>query len=196
VLGGKHSPQPHASFYATEWGKGNFRTVVELSPPPEVTALKPGDFVEAEVEFVMFPADAQAYYGPNAAFRKALESDAETWRLVLREAMGNRLQVQPRQGKVERNYPLVVSVDRNERAACTLSGGTGYVPVTFTGLRDYQRYKLLLDGKPLNQAVHGNDFWQTDYDAVRQEWSITYNLPRDGQGTTRLELRRGDSQRN
>jgi len=158
--------------------------------------LKPGDFVEAEVELVMFPAEAQTYYGPNAAFRKALENDADTWRLVRREAMGNRLQIRPRHCKVERNYPLVLSVDRNERAACTLSGGTGYVPVTFTGLRDYRQFRLLLDGEPLNQAVHGNDFWQTDYDPIRQEWRITYNLPRDGPGTSRLELRHGDSQRN
>jgi len=196
VLGGSRCPQPHASFYATEWGKGNFRTVVELSPPPELTALKPGDFVEAEVELVMFPAEAQTYYGPNKAFRKALESDADTWRLVHREARGNRLQIQLRNGKVERNYPLVLSVDRNWRAVCTLSGGTGYVPVTFTGLRDYRQFELLLDQKPLNQAVHGNDFWQTDYDEVRKEWRITYNLQRDGQEPSRLELRQGASKRN
>jgi hypothetical protein len=27
--------------------------------------------------------------------------------------------------------------------------------------------------------VHGNDFWQTDYDAVSNTWQITYNLPLD-----------------
>ena len=40
----------------------------------------------------------------------------------------------------------------------------------------------LVDGHPLNQAVHGNDFWQTDYDAAQGRWRLTYNLLRDGQG--------------
>ena len=48
-----------------------------------------------------------------------------------------------------------------------------------------------MDGQPLNQAVHGNDFWQTDYDASQGQWRLTYNLLRDGQGPTRLELRQG-----
>jgi len=28
-----------------------------------------------------------------------------------------------------------------------------------------------------NQSVHGNDFWQTDFDVATQSWSLTYNLP-------------------
>ena len=108
VLGGKPCPQPHASFFATEYGKGNFRTVVELSPPPDLPALQRGDFVEADVELVVFPADPKAYYGPNTTFRKALEADADTWRLVQREAAGNALQVTQRTGKVTRNYPLAL----------------------------------------------------------------------------------------
>ncbi|NOS69189.1 MAG: hypothetical protein HOP33_04585 [Verrucomicrobia bacterium] len=193
VLGGKPCPQPHASFFATEWGKGNFRTVIELSPPPGLTELKPGDFVEAEVELVMFPADARAYYGPNAAFRTVLETDADTWRLVQREAAGNALQVRTTAGKVIRNYPLAMTVDRRGRAACTLAGGIGYVPVTFSGLGDYRDFELLVDGQPLNQAVHGKDFWQTDYDASRKQWQVTYNVLRDGSGPSRLELRHSKS---
>jgi hypothetical protein len=30
---------------------------------------------------------------------------------------------------------------------------------------------------PLDLSVHGNDFWQTDYDVVAKTWSLTYNLP-------------------
>jgi hypothetical protein len=193
VLGGKPCLQPHASFFATEWGKGNFRTVIELSPPPEVKELKPGDFVEAEVELVMFPADARAYYGPNAVFQKVLASEADTWRLVQREATGNALRVQAMAGKVTRSYPLVMTVDGKERAICTVTGGIGYVPVTFSGLKDYRGFELLVDGQPLNQAVHGNDFWQTDYDANRKRWQVTYNLLRDGRSPNRLELRRSKS---
>ena len=191
VLGGKPCPQPHASFLATEYGKGNFRTVVELSPPPDLPALQRGDFVEADVELIVFPADPKAYYGPNTTFRKALEADADTWRLVQREAVGNALQATRRAGKVTCNYPLALIADAKGRAACNLTGGLGYVPVTINGLKDYRGFELLVDGKPLNQAVQGNDFWQTDYDASAGRWRLTYNLLRDGQGPCRLELRPG-----
>ena len=189
TLGGKSCPQPHASFLATEYGKGNFRTVVELSPPPDLPALQRRDFVEADIELVVFPADPQAYYGPNATFRKVLDADADTWRLVQREAAGNALQVTQRVGKVARNYPLALMVDAKGRAACDVTGGIGYVPVTFSGLKDYRGFELLVDGHRLNQAVHGNDFWQTDYDASQGCWRLTYNVLRDGQGPSRLELR-------
>ena len=189
-LGGKRCLEPRASCYATEWGKGNFRTTLELSPPPNLTALKPGDFVEAELELVVFPAEAQAYYGPNVAFRKALETDADTWRLVQRESAGNALRVVAGKGRVERIYPLVLAVNRKNEAACDLIGGIGYVPVTFTGLRDYRGFDLWLDGGRLDQSVHGNDFWQAEFDEIRQQWRLTFNVPRDGCGQSRLELRK------
>ena len=190
LLGGKPCSQPYASFFASEWGKRNFHTVIELSPPPDLEILRRGDFVEADVELVTFPADARAYYGPNQAFQKSLEQDADTWRLVQREAAGNSLRITPSRGEVGRSYPVSVTVDRKDRAACEIAGGIGYVPVTFSGLRDYWGYELLVDGRPLNQAIHGNDFWQTDYDSEHKKWRITYNILRDDQRPSRLELRK------
>ncbi len=189
VLGGKPCPQPCASFYATEWGKGNFRTVIELSPPPNLEQLQRGDFVDADLELVVFPTDAAAYYGPNKAFQKALEADADTWRLVQREATGNALKITPLKGRVERRYPLSVTVDRKERVACNIAGGVGCVPVIISGLSDYRGYELWVDGQPLNQAIHGRDFWQTDYDSNQKKWRLTYNLLRDDRRPSRLELR-------
>ena len=54
VLGGKPARAAHASFFCTEWGKDNYRTVVELAPPPGVRELLPGDFVEADLEMRRF----------------------------------------------------------------------------------------------------------------------------------------------
>ena len=34
-----------------------------------------------------------------------------------------------------------------------------------------------IDGKALDQSVHGNDFWQTDYDPSTRRWSRTFNIP-------------------
>jgi hypothetical protein len=189
VLGGKVCSMPYASFYATEWGKGNFRTVIELSPPSDVLALERGDFLEADLELVVFPSDARAYYGPNESFRQELEKEADTWRPVQREATGTSMHWQLQHGKLERETPLAFSVDWRGRAGLTLTGGVGYVPVTFMGLKNNRDFELLVEGKPLNQSVHGNDFWQTDYDEIRREWRVTYNILRDGRGPTRLEFR-------
>ena len=58
-----------------------------------------------------------------------------------------------------------------------LRGGVGYVPVTFTGLTSPDGYTVFVDDRRVDQSVHGNDFWQTDYDAARQRWQQTYNIP-------------------
>jgi len=184
VLGGRPNPVPHAATYATEWGRENFRTGAELVPPPGVAELRPGDFVEAELELVVFPADAPAYYGPNEPFRKALSQDADTWRLVQREAAGNALAVEVQQGALQGRYPVRVAVGPDQRAALSVRGGVGYVPVTFTGLTRHRGYGLSIDEGPVDQHVHGNDFWQTDYDPDARTWSITFNVPLTGGART------------
>jgi hypothetical protein len=188
VLGGRPVAQPHASFFCIEWGKGNHRTVVELAPPPGILELRPGDFVEADLELVVFPAAAAAYYGPDKVFRDNLARDADTWQLVQREAAGNALQTQARRGQVMSAYPLVVAVDAQQRAEINVQGALGYVPVTFTGLSQPRGYQMFMDDKPVNQSVHGNDFWQTDYDSCRQHWQLTFNVQFKGDHAHTIRL--------
>jgi hypothetical protein len=176
VLGGKPASLPHAAVFCTEWGNGNHRTVVELAPPPGIHELLPGDFVEADLELVVFPGTAAAYYGPDKAFQAALVRDADTWRLVQREAAGHDLQPEARRGSVLQPYPLRVAVDDHQAAEVRLRGGSGYLPVTFIGLIAPDGYVLFVDDQPLKQSVHGNDFWQTDYDAAAQRWRQTFNI--------------------
>jgi hypothetical protein len=181
VLGGREAPQPFASIFCTEWGKGNNRTVVELTPPPGLKELLPGDFVEAELELVVFPADAAAYYGPDKEFQKELVRNADSWRLVQHEAAGNDLKIEMRSGHLKNTYPLVIEADSRQRAEAVIHGGLGYVPVTFTGLASPDGYSLFVDGHRIDQSVQGNDFWQTDYHASGKCWSQTYNLSFSGQ---------------
>jgi hypothetical protein len=143
------------------------------------------------VELVVFPSDPQTYYGPNKSFRSALEKDADTWRLVQREASRNRMRTEIHNGDL-RQQPstTVVDVDWRGRATLTLADGLGYFPITFAGMKSHRDFELSIDGKVFNQAIHGNDFWQTDYDELRREWRVTYNILRDGQGPIRLEFRR------
>lgn len=188
VLGGKQLPLPHASFFCTERGQGNHRIVAELAPPPGATELRRGDFVEADLELVVFPADAAAYYGPDRDFSEALARDADTWRLVHREASGNALTARAHRGSLVKPYPLVVRVDGRQRAEVSLQGGLGYVPVTFTGLSQPRGHRLMVDDKPVDQSVHQNDFWQTDHDANTRSWQITFNVPLGGPKPHTLQL--------
>ena len=176
TLGGKPAPQPYASTFCTEWGTGNHRTAIELSPPPGIAELLPGDFVEADLELVVFPADAAAYYGPDKAFQKRLSLDVNTWRLVQQESVGNALKAVATKGRVAKPYPLVIAADAGQHAEVSFRGGLGYLPVTFTGLSSPSGYDLVMDGKRVDQSVHGNDFWQTDYNATSRHWSRTYNV--------------------
>ena len=62
------------------------------------------------------------------------------------------------------------------------------MPVTVTGLMSHGGYTLTVDGKPVDQAVHGSDFWQSDYDSATGSWSRTWNLPLNGPAAHRVEL--------
>ena len=188
LLGGEPNATPHVSTFCNEWGQRNFKTVIDLAPPLEVTALQPGDYVEAEVEIVVFPADAKSYYGSNEPFREALISDADTWRLVQREAAGNALRVEARRGTVIRSFPLVVAVDAGECVQADVQGGVGWLPLTFTGLASHRGYELRVNDRAFTQAIHGNDYWQTDYDPSTSKWSQTFNVPRNDRQPLRLEF--------
>jgi hypothetical protein len=174
---------PHASFFCTEQHRGNHRTVVELAPPPSLKELRPGDFVEADLELVVFPADAAAYYGPDKMFREALARDADSWRLVQREAAGNALKLQAERGAIVKPYPLVVSVDERQCAELTVEGGVGHVPVTVTGLSQPRGYRLLVDDKTV-------EHWQTDWNPATQRWQMTFNIASTTNRSYHLEFRR------
>jgi hypothetical protein len=96
--------------------------------------------------------------------------------MIHREAVGNDYAVAMTAGTLQRLHPDVRVRTKDDAAAFKLSGGIGYVPVTFIGLSSPRNSTLSVDGVPLNQSVHGSDFWQTDYDPVARTWSLTYNL--------------------
>lgn len=182
-LGGRDCPAPRLAVFLTEWGKGNYRTALELAPPADLRRLEPGDFVEADIELVVHPSVAGTYYGPNAGFRDALARDANTWRLTHREAAGNALAAQATRGRVLGCQPLVIAVDRSQRAEVSVTGGLGYVPITFTGLEHHRGYALEQFSaggwQPVDQSVHGHDFWQVGFDAEIRKFRLTFNLPLD-----------------
>ncbi len=187
-LGGKEAAVHFAERGSTR-GKSEFSTI-DLVPPAGVTRLEKGDFVEAVIEYVVIPENAQDYYGPSAALKKALKKDGGTWKMIQREVLGNARLIEMKSGKLIRRFPDVrVSCEKGQ-ASYELEGGVGYVPVTFTNLSRPNGQSLKVNGKVVDQSVHGNDFWQTDYDSAGGTWSQTYNLPRDGKGKVLVEFGR------
>lgn len=193
-LGGKSVPVPYASIYGSENGIPS--ALLELSPPPGLTELQPGDYVEADLEMLIVPASTNGYFGPNESLRADLKKNANTWRPVLRIASGNSLKVEATKGTVVRRYPVVVKTDAHGHADFTVTGGIGYVPVSITGLKSHAGSRLWIerDGTrtPVDQSVHGSDFWQTDFDPRTKTFTRTYNIPLDtagvGPSKTRLIL--------
>lgn len=163
-----------------------------LVAPKEVTAFQPGDTVEMDLEWITLPRIADDYYGPNEAFRKHITENPKSWKTPYREAIGNDLQVTVRGGKVLHHYPIVIQTEKT-MVDVHITGGVGFVPIRFEGLPAIKNLVLfeVVNGKEirLDQAVHGNDFWQTDYDEGNQTYTVTYNLPLDGKATSTWRLK-------
>ena len=187
-LGGKDAA-PHFSERGVTRGKA-FSSTIDIVPPKGVSRFESGDFVEAVIEYLVVPQKAPDYYGPNVALRGALEEDGGSWKMIQREAQGNRRNVRAMKGELVRTFPDVRIRCEDNIARVKLSGGLGYVPVTFANLTRYDGFVLKVGGKVVDQSVHGKDFWQTDYDANSKTWSRTYNFPRDGQGEVLVEFGR------
>lgn len=156
--------------------RGADTSTADILPPPGVTKLLPGDFVDATFEHLIVPQSAADYYGPDQALRSALSQWADTWRMVEWEAKGNDRRAAAKRGSIERVFPSVLIRAEGDAAEITIQGGLGYVPVTFAGLSTATGFLLSVDGQPVDQGVHGKDYWQADYDPATARWSLTYNL--------------------
>jgi len=170
--------------------RGADTSTADLVPPPDVTTLRAGDFVEAVIEFLILPQQADDYYGPNAALRETLQRDGNTWKLVHREAAGNRRSVTVEKGTLLSLHSAVHLAAEKDEAAFTLAGGLAWIPVTISGLSRPECHRLVIDGRALDQSVHGNDFWQTDFDPASRTWSLTWQVPAPPSGNLRIELQR------
>ena len=190
-LGGKD-----ASAWMAEHGVTRHRSdssTLDIVPPPGLTRFEPGDFIRATIEHIVVPRDSKDYYGPNDDLRSALAQHANTWRMIHREASTNQHDVTAEQGELQHQHPDVRIGVVEDEARFTLSGGVGYVPITFTGLTSSSGYTLTINGQKLDQSVHGKDFWQTDYDADAKRWSQTYNVPISQQGSAKIRFRHSEA---
>ncbi|MDC0088368.1 hypothetical protein OAI07_02380, partial [Akkermansiaceae bacterium] len=174
-LGGKDA-SPWVGEYGVYRNKKNF-SILDITPPDGLSELLPGDYVDAVIEYIVMPKKAAHYYGPNKQLKAALKKAANTGHMIFREAKYNSHQVKMVSGKLQHTFPDLRVETVNNKAHLKFNSGLGYVPFTFTGLTSHAGYSLQVNGKKLDQSVHGNDFWQTDFDFKTQTWSITYNVP-------------------
>ncbi|MCP4785504.1 MAG: hypothetical protein GY878_18315 [Fuerstiella sp.] len=164
---------------------------VELLPPAGVRRFSKGDRIELDLELITLPRVADDYYGPNEAFRQHLSENPNTWKTTFREVEGNRLEVTVSGGTETQNYPLVIKAEEPE-VTVAIKGGVGAVPIRFEGLATSQGYQLyrVVSGERIGfeQSVHGNDFWQTDFDAATETYRMSFNLPLDESSTSKWVL--------
>lgn len=164
-----------------------------LMPPAGVAEFKPGDAVKLDVELITLPRVADDYYGPNESFRKHIAENPRSWKTTYREAKGNDLKIQVAGGTKLNNYPIVIQADKPE-VKVEIEGGIGFVPIRFEGLKSANDYALYqsVGGKQikLDQSVHGNDYWQTDFDVKSNSFKMTFNLPLDGLGKSEWILKK------
>ncbi len=189
-IGGQVVEVPHLSLNRTFNRYSQYG--LELGLPYEPDAVIPaGSVVRATVEYLVPPADKAVYYGASD-WLASLPADA--WRtpaMAVRLASGGALAVDAAVGAVRRVHPVEVDAEAASVAAeVTLSGGLGYVPITFHGLPRHDGWRLEVASgpvwTPLDQSVHGNDYWQASRDDATGTWSLTFNVPNGGERRYRL----------
>lgn len=174
--------------------KGNSQKGVacDLVAPKGISTFKPGDCVRFEMALITLPRIADDYYGDNQAFIQHLRKNPRSWKTVYREAIGNDLEVTVSGGRLLKCYPVMIQAT-SKTITAEITGGVGFAPIRFENLDspDYVLYELYR-GKEvlLDQSIHGNDYWQTDYDAASNSYKMTFNLPLDGKPTSSWILKK------
>jgi hypothetical protein len=186
-LGGKPA-QPHFSSYGTEDQMPSAN--VELSAPPDIKRLEPGDFVEADIELLVIPQFAKEYYGPDEKLRTHLAQFEDTWQPAHRQAQGGTVVLQMKAGEWLDNYPLRVKAASGDQLEFIAKGGLTFTPIVIEGLKSYRDYELqeLVEGKwtAINQAITKRDFWQTQYTERTDTFSLVYNIDLSGERRFKL----------
>ncbi len=200
-IAGEENTPPWFAEYNTAGGNfGDPSGLINILPPEGCTTFKQGDYIEAEIDLFILPLKAEDYYGPNHNFSKALSEKANDWGLVYREAVGNATEVDVSTGELVKEYPIQIKADKN-KAIFSVRGGLGYVPLTISNVSTYRNPELYrkVDGdwQKVDQQVHGNDFWQTEYNAENGTWDISYNINLDTHNDVRQTVEfRFDSKSN
>jgi len=138
--------------------------------------------VDGVVEYIILPKDKNDYYGTseyiNAQAAELFVNEGLMSRFAVDAAIKETVSV----GELVGTYPTrVKTVKGDVLAEVTITGGIGYVPVTFIGIEGYSGYRLfevMADGSEVmvDQSVRGNDYWQVYYDPDTRLCDISFNV--------------------
>ena len=121
-----------------------------------------------------------------------------TSKIAYEYAVGAKYTVAAQTGSVEKNTPIYIKcVEQQENgktvAEITVTGGMGYVPLTFTNVKHYSGYSLEQfvqeEWVKVDQSVTGNDYWQAWYDSDSCTYELTYNVPHNGDKNAEYKYR-------
>ena len=186
-INGKTYTQPTLSFFQTNNGVPSIAT--EIVPPKECNgSISKGSVVKGTVEYMMMPQYKNEYYGPSEIIRNMDESYFNSWEIVREYAVKGQVKAEVQKGELLSTFPVAVKstgMDGAVAAEFTVTNGMGYVPVTVTNLQGYKNWRLFIvnsDGSEtmVDQSVHGNDYWQCNYDAYTGTYSMSFNVPHNG----------------
>ncbi|MAD61758.1 MAG: hypothetical protein CMH49_09670 [Myxococcales bacterium] len=201
-IGGTIITTPHINLHRTN--NQNSQIGFELGLPYENNApwcglpcqgitnrIPAGSTVRATVEYLIPPADKSRYYGTSDYLLALPEAHWSTPTMGLELANGNHLTVSMTRGVLKRTYPLELEADLGSVAVeFSLDGGLGYIPLSIHGLMRHDGWLLQIhDGvnwQTVDQSVHGNDYWQANYDSLSGTYSLIWNIHNRGTNQYRV----------
>ena len=197
-FGNQHYVNPFFSL-SNQRPKGDANIKFRIQAPSTVKQFVKGDCISFDLEVLTFPPNSKSYYGPNESFREHLNLYPSSWRSIQREVVGNTFSIKMHHGTRSRvllKCPiLIIGVAREEDVIFTIKGGIGAMATQFCGLYsiDYVLYRQSSCGDiPMNQSVHKNDFWQSEFSnrcAEEGQYSLTFNIQVDFEKESTWTLR-------
>ena len=187
-INGEVYDKPAFSLYRTNNG-GVPCVSFELSPPANAgNIIKKGSVVCGTAEWINLPVKKSDYYGSSSVLASIPQEYFNTWRAAYAYAKGSLYKVSANRGSVIKNTPIYVKCTEPDQqgvlAEITVTGGMGYVPLTFTNVPHYSGIRLETkkggSWEAVDQSVTGNDYWQAWYDSLSGTYELTFNVEHTG----------------
>ena len=192
TLGDEVVTTPHINIHRTFNG-GFSQMGFELGIPYDEArrVIPAGSRLQAVVEYVIPPADKDAYYGQSEYLLAMPREHFQSTAMLQHLAAENQVIAQALVGSVRAEQPVELeAVDGATAVEFRLSGGLGYVPVTIRGLARPDGWRLeRLDGEAwvrVDQSVEGNDYWQAYERSADQTYDLVFNVANENTQTYRL----------
>ena len=215
TIGGESHEKPSLTFIHHLNNPGRFlqgeRPSLFATIGAPVRDFSDGDVIEMEVEWMTTALTANDYYGDNEYHSDLLQQNPQSHEPVRREALSHcyLLGAAIKKGKavIVQQFPLTIRLDRdwknNTGEELTDETDSLVVDFTTTGGGLQQGFPMEFQGLPhtrfapystnasgcerkVDQSHRGNDFWQTEYDAEDDSYTMTFNPI---ENTTQWQLR-------